>query len=178
MVPPVVLNWAESVLGRCQLEESHRQNSLRTGVWRMQCRQGQVFLKLHKDKRKWHTEVFAYTNWAAAHGAQAPSLVAVYESDATQGLIVTALDGRPLKESALGHRRALDVYGAAGRLARRVHDSQTNTWFGLVDCRGEPLQAAHEDAVCYMASDLRHWAVPDRVSRLGCLTADEAALLQ
>jgi len=177
VLPSEVLAWAKGALGRCRVEESYREHSPRTGVWRLECHEGHVFLKLHKEKRKWHAEAFAYRQWACEHGAQVPRLLAVYEGDGVQGLLVTALDGRPLKETALDRRRTRDVYQAAGRLARRVHDSQTNAWFGLTDCHGEPFQTAHEDAVGYMTADLQHWANPGKLSQLACLSPDEEALL-
>lgn len=177
-VPPRVLVWATDKLGECHVEESYRSHSPRTGVWRLRCGERSVFLKLHNEKRKWHAGVWAYRQWAAAYGTKVPTLLGVYEGDETQGLLVTAIDGRPLKEVPVDRTRTLYVYAAAGRLARRVHNSQSNTWFGPTDCRGEPLHAAYTDAVSYMTADLCRWAEPAKVSRLRCLTPEEGTSLQ
>ena len=173
---PGVMAWVTSELGDCQVLGAYRAHSARTGVWRLRRGTDSVFLKLHKEKPKWHHEVWAYRQWAAAHGAHVPRLLAVYEAEDAQGIIISALEGTPLKDVTLDRPRTLNAYEVAGRIARRVHESQTGSWFGLTDCRGQPLQFAYHDAVSYMKADLDHWANLDKLETLGCLLPDEKAL--
>ena len=171
--PPILSPWLERHIGPCQIVESHRVHSERTGVWRIRARFGDYFLKLYTERRKWHPEVYAYRHWAPACRPYVPELVAVLDEPDHCGILTTALNGAPLREANPAPEKWLDCYAAAGALLRRLHDVQGD-WFGVPDCAGEPAGFHASDPVDYMRSDFH--AFYDEAMALDCLTERERGL--
>ena len=55
-----------------------------------------LLLKIHKEKRKWHPEVYAYRNWASAYEPYVPQLIAVYDAPLVQRY-VHAIGAQPCR---------------------------------------------------------------------------------
>ncbi|KKK59884.1 hypothetical protein LCGC14_3029890, partial [marine sediment metagenome] len=113
-----VAKWLKTIVGEYKLAGNYRKHSERTGVWRIQAAGGMRFLKIHKEKRKWHPEVYAYQNWTSAYEPYVPQLIAVYESPEAQGVLLSEVEGQLLRQADLPEKQVLRVYETAGRLAR------------------------------------------------------------
>ncbi|MCD4670475.1 MAG: aminoglycoside phosphotransferase family protein, partial [Actinomycetia bacterium] len=154
-IPAEVAKWLKAIVGEYMLAGNYRKHSERTGVWRIQAAGGMSFLKIHKEKRKWHPEVYAYQNWASAYEPYVPRLIAVYESPEAQGVLMSGVEGQPLRQADLPEKQVLLAYETAGRLARQTHTLEVGPFFGLPDCKGRPQGETITDPVEYMTRDLQ-----------------------
>ncbi|HOF88698.1 MAG TPA: aminoglycoside phosphotransferase family protein [Armatimonadota bacterium] len=136
---------------------SYREGSVRSGVWKLRAASGDYFLKLHAELRKWHPEVYAYHNWVNAIRPSVPELVAVIEGEGYQGVLITALEGQPLRDRELPLAQVLAVYREAGELARRMHDSTVGSWFGVPRADGQPYGKSWDDPVAFMKAEFDFW---------------------
>lgn len=173
-IPAEVEPWLEHLVGKYHIISIHREHSARTGVWRIGNPSGNYFLKLHKESRKWHPEVYAYNNWISSYRPYAPELVGVFQKSNTQGILITGIDGIPLRDADLPESKTLNVYSCAGKLARNLHSSKTGAWFGIPDCEGRPLSEEYSDPVEYMRSDFNRWF--SKALRMNCLSKSELNL--
>ena len=173
-IPIEVKSWLEHLIGKYHVISVHREHSARTGVWKIGTSLGGYFLKLHKEKRKWHPEVYAYNNWISSYKPYLPELVGVFQENNIQGILVTAINGVPLRDIDLPESKTLNVYSCAGKLARNLHSSKRGTWFGIPNSEGRPLGEHHSDPVEYMRADLNRWF--SRALRLNCLSKSELKL--
>ncbi len=175
-IPPGLAKWLKSRVGQYQVVSNYRRHSERTGVWRVRTGVGMRFLKIHKEKRKWHPEVYAYENWASAYEPHVPQLIAAYEDLDTQGILLSEIEGIPLRDVDLPEEQVLSVYETAGRLARNLHSLEVGSFFGLPHCDGSPQGEEYTDAVAYMTHDLERWANLAKADKFNCLRADEMEL--
>ena len=177
-VPAEVAGWIRAIVGEYKLAGNYRRHNERTGVWGIQAAGGMRFLKIHKEKRKWHPEVYAYENWASGYEPYLPKLIAVYEGIVAQGILVSSIEGTPLGEVDLPKKQVFKAYETAGRLARQVNSLAPGSFFGLPRRNGEPQTDAPADPVEYMKLDLHKWANLDKAVKLGGITAEELKLLR
>lgn len=137
------------LVGDYEVLRDYRTYSHRTQVWQLESRAGIFVLKLHHNKLRWRSEVFAYQKWRQAYTPYVPDLVGVLENDAVQGILITALPGIPLREANLRQDSLVEAYKQAGKLCRRLHSFETGIQFGIlgehgtrVAMSGEPLTGA------------------------------------
>jgi Ser/Thr protein kinase RdoA (MazF antagonist) len=182
-IPEQPRHWLHSILGEFQLLAAPRAGSVRTGVWHVSSHRGDYFFKLHNNRQRWSSEVSAYREWAPAYEPYIPKMVALYDDDARQGLLVTALSGRPLKECSFEPRIVAEVYRQAGRLCRQLHDLPAGPTFGstneqgiAIDYQGQPIGASATDAVAFVGNDFREWL--NEASNLHALDANELSQLE
>jgi len=126
-----VLEYAEQVLGPCQLEQDYSWAHGMSTVLRLRDARGVAwFAKRHRERDGHEAEVTAYRRWVPALGSHAPRLHAA--DDVRTAIIVSAIPGEPtpwpaanpcalpdtdrLAEQALHHQ--------AGVLLRRFHHAQ------------------------------------------------------
>lgn len=148
--PPVVAQWLRGQLGEFHVLCSHRAGSSRTGVWKMEAKGAHYYCKVNRRRVRWATELFAYRNWMPALRPHVPELRGVLDVDDANGLLLTALDGVPLRESARAADNAAGVYRKAGELLAQLHDLPSGTWYGIMDERGQPTEnGAAADPVIY-----------------------------
>ena len=77
--------------------------------------------------------------------------VDVIEEEDLQGILTTAINGIPLREAELSDEEARRAYLSAGKLARRAHELESGTWFGIPTAQGQPLNTV------FTISFLRHF---------------------
>lgn len=113
----------------------HDQNS----VLRAATREGEVIVKIHRSRERHERERDAYHRWVPAMGERAPRLLA--EIDDPPAIIVTALPGSPVAESALPPETEREVFGHAGALLAIWHRAgqprQTPDMTAWLVARGE-----------------------------------------
>jgi Ser/Thr protein kinase RdoA (MazF antagonist) len=156
-IPQGLMESLADSIGSFRVLASYRDGSVRTQVWKVGAASGDYYLKLHAEKRKWHPEVFAYRHWVQANAPYVPELVAVFEEEDYQGILITALKGRPLREIDLPSEQACAVYRQVGQLARQMHDQAPGTWLGVPRADGAPLADAWGDPAAYMAAEFSCW---------------------
>ncbi len=157
MIPIEVKSWLDGLIGKYHIISVHREHSAGTGVWKIGTSLGSYFLKLHKEEKKWHPEVYAYNNWSSSYKPYLPELVGVFQENNIQGVLVTAIDGVPLRDIDLPESKILNVYSCAGKLARNLHSSERGAWFGIPDSKGRPLSEHYGEPVEYMRADFNRW---------------------
>jgi Ser/Thr protein kinase RdoA (MazF antagonist) len=126
-----VIDYAERVLGPCELVRDHSWAHQMSSVLRLRDANGtHWFVKQHADRDRYEAEVQAYCEWVPALGSNAPSLRAV--DDGLAAIILTSVPAEPapwpaLDASALSgaDRQAEQTLQCeAGRLLRRLHDAK------------------------------------------------------
>ena len=152
-----VEDWLKSSLGYYEILSSHRVHDARTGVWRLTADSGRYFVKIHKEKRKWHPEIYAYKKWVSGYSPYAPKLIDTFEGDNSQGILLCDLEGVPLREVMLPEEKILRVYAKAGELTKQLHSLTVGSWFGVPDCEGQPLRGSEVSAIDYMRMDFYKW---------------------
>lgn len=140
--PDDAMQWLISRLGHVQSVQACRAGSQRTGVWHLQSDSGDHYFKINRRRIRWGTELFFYSRFAHAFGASVPKLIDVYQENETHGLLITALDGIPMREMSLSASQSLCAYERAGELCRQMHDLAEGPWFGIMDHSGQPTDDA------------------------------------
>lgn len=79
--PSALYGRVQSDIGSFQVLENYRQNSARTGVWKLQAEQDSkcYYIKTYSRKQRWHPEVYAYRHWVGHLKSYVPDLMAAYE---------------------------------------------------------------------------------------------------
>jgi Ser/Thr protein kinase RdoA (MazF antagonist) len=125
------LNYAEQILGPCELEQDLSWEHGQSVVLRLRDAAGASWIvKRHGDRDRHAAEVFAYRQWVPVLGSNAPRLRAVSDSLAT--VILSAVPGEPapwpaadagmLSEAA--RRAEVAQHRRAGNLLRRFHQAR------------------------------------------------------
>jgi hypothetical protein len=131
-VPSDLLAFAAQVLGPSELVADYSWAHRMSSVIRMRDRDGATwFLKQHKDRERYLTEVTAYHRWVPAIADQAPRLRA--SDDSLHAVILSAVPGElapwPADDPDDGdHARGTAgaaVQHSAGALLRQFHDGQS-----------------------------------------------------
>lgn len=90
-----------------------------SNVWEVIADDTRYYLKKHKQPRKFRQEVYAYQHWAPSLN-NVPKLIASCERP--HALLISAVPGVLVQETALTKRQERKVYRRAGALLRRLHD--------------------------------------------------------
>lgn len=141
-IPEEARAWLKTQLDDYQVLEAYRNESQRTGVWRVHSHGGNYFFKINRKRNRWGTEVFAYRNWTSVIEPYAPKLQAVFDAGNNPGFLISEVNGIPLSETKLCGNEVDKAYYKAGVLLRRLHDSMNGNWFGYVSDRGLPFDGS------------------------------------
>lgn len=144
IMPQAAVDWARKCIGPFDAVQCYRQESSRTGVWKLRSRSGQHYLKLNRRRVRWGTELFVYKNWATAFGPFAPQLQGVLDDGGLTGLLLADLGGVPLREAELPEICQIKAYAKAGELCARLNGLDIGEWFGIMDEQGRPVSYAGE----------------------------------
>ncbi|MDF9842314.1 MULTISPECIES: aminoglycoside phosphotransferase family protein [unclassified Paenibacillus] len=147
----------ESTLGAFEVISDLRPGSTRTGVWKLRAMEGQkmYYLKTFSRKERWHPEVYAYKHWVNGLQPYVPELIAVYEGEGWQAILITAIEGTIMREAGLQPPALHAAYCKAGKLTRQIHESQCGEWFGRPDQNGKPIELYHHsEPVTYIRQSL------------------------
>jgi hypothetical protein len=126
-----VLEFAEQVLGPCELEQNCSWAHGMSAVLRLRDARGVTwFAKQHREPDRHEAEVAAYRQWVPALGTHAPRLRAA--DGARSAVVVSALAGDPVPWPAADLSAVPDIdrqaeqglQRKAGVLLRRFHDAQ------------------------------------------------------
>jgi Ser/Thr protein kinase RdoA (MazF antagonist) len=126
-----ILEFAEQVLGRCELEQDFSWAHGMSAVIRLRDARGITwFAKRHRERDRHEAEVTAYRQWVPALGGHAPRLHAADHS--RSAIIVSAIPGEPVPWPAADlcalpdtdHPAEQGLHREAGALLRRFHDAQ------------------------------------------------------
>ncbi|MFD2410529.1 aminoglycoside phosphotransferase family protein [Paenibacillus rhizoplanae] len=156
--PTALYEQVQSDIGSFQVLANYRLNSVRTGVWKLQSAQDSkcYYLKTYSRKQRWHPEVYAYRHWIGQLKPYVPELIAAYEGEDWQAILITAIDGFIMRETALSPGAAETAFYKAGELTKILHLSQTGRWFGRPDQYGNPIELSHHaDPVQYVADTIQ-----------------------
>jgi Ser/Thr protein kinase RdoA (MazF antagonist) len=166
------LRWCAEILGPCEVLSDHSREhpGQRASITRLRSPAGDFILKTIPDPAHWASEVHGYEQWAGAFGANAPSLIAVRESE-PRAVLLSALPGRVLEELQLADAQQCNIWREAGKALAALHNLAHGEFFGPVrrdgSCAGERIERAED----YTAAELDHWTMRGR--RIHCLAADE-----
>ncbi|MEK4852492.1 aminoglycoside phosphotransferase family protein [Paenibacillus sp. FSL H7-0756] len=175
--PSALYGRVQSDIGPFQVLENYRQNSARTGVWKLYSDQDSnyYYLKTYSRKQRWHPEVYAYRHWVGYLKPYVPELVAAYEGEGWQAILITAIDGSIMRETALSPSAADAAFYKAGELTKILHLSQAGQWFGRPDQYGNPIELSHNaDPVQYVADTIQD--LTSQCVNEGLVQADELSL--
>ena len=100
------------------MHASHEQRT----VLRAATRDGEVVIKVHRERDRYLRERNAYRYWAPALAERAPRLLA--EIDDPPAVIVTALPGDPVADHTLPAEAERDVFAQAGAILAAWHAAQ------------------------------------------------------
>lgn len=172
----VLFSWCASALGPFELVADHSRAhpDSRTASWRLRTSAGDCYLKGHRQKGAWESEVYAYEQWAPAFAGFAPRLLAVREEE-PWALVVSRLPGRIMTEFSLAPEREQAVWQSAGRALALFHDQAVGEWFGPCRRDGSPAGDPVHDAGEYISREFDRWLA--RGTRSGCLSADELVVV-
>lgn len=171
-----ILNWCASILGPFEMLSDHTRShpGSRTALYRLRTPTGYCYLKTHRARSAWETEVHAYEQWAPAFGSFAPRLLAV-RAEEPLALVISELPGQILAEVKLSPSQERAVWRAAGQALVNLHDLAVGPCFGPCRrdgaCSGLPIS----DAQAYLLTEFEAWV--NRGVRAGCLSEDELTLL-
>jgi Ser/Thr protein kinase RdoA (MazF antagonist) len=180
-LPDAADKWLLIQLGDFQVGHTYRERGARTGVWRVAAGDGKYIFKLHNSRLRWHSEVMAYQQWVTAYAPYVAQLYAVYSDDKTQGILLSALPGRPLVECQLETQALEEVYRQAGEFCRKLADFAGGTRFGLTAPDGTPVGfhgQENDEELSDPVKYIRHalLATYDKAQRLAALQPTELAL--
>ena len=91
-----------------------------SGVWELLTEAGRVFLKKHRQTRKFEQELHAYQAWTPHLSPLTPRLLAHQQE--TQTLLLSAVPGELVERMKLSTREERDLHTQAGAFLRRLHD--------------------------------------------------------
>ncbi|WP_405112369.1 aminoglycoside phosphotransferase family protein [Paenibacillus sp. FSL K6-1217] len=177
--PSALYGRVQSDIGPFQVLANYRLNSERTGVWKLQSAQDSrcYYIKTYSRKQRWHPEVYAYRHWVGHLKPYVPELIAAYEGEGWQAILITAIDGSIMRETALSACAAEAAFYTAGELIKILHLSQTGPWFGRPDQYGNPIELNHNaDPVQYVADAIRD--VASQCAKEGLLQVVELQLTE
>ena len=131
MTPASLLDYAEQVLGPCELVKDCSWGHRMSSVLRLRDASGVTwFLKRHLDRERHDAELMAYSKWVPALGGRAPRVRAFDESLTT--VILSAVPGElapwpgpEMSGPVAGRSAERAMQRQAGALLRRFHDAQT-----------------------------------------------------
>jgi len=173
-IPPSITPQIVSQIGEFKIIQNYRGQGARTSVWRVETDGKYFIVKLHHRKEKWHPEVYAYSQWTEAYAPYAPTLVGILEHDDTQGMVITEIQGIPLRDKELTDTIRAEVYFQAGKLAGKLHQNRSGEWFGRPDQNGLPLNDRIDDPVIAMKNNFLRWYT--KALDFRCLDKAEIAL--
>jgi hypothetical protein len=174
-LPDVCVAWLSSQLDSFDVRCAMRPGSTRTGVWELESARGRTFFKAHFRRAKWATEVFVYNNWAHILHPTVPELLGTFQHESLHGLLLTAIDGVPLRETNVAKSDEERIYFCAGQLLRRINDHAMGHWFGTMDENGNPTDDA-SDVIAWLRSGLD--SLMRRGAELACFNAEEMYCLR
>jgi len=126
-----VINWLEKEIGHFSFEFIELGSKGRTQTWRVKTRSDVYYFKLYESRLNWQHEIFAYKNWSGAYAPNVPVLCGEFENDTLPGILVTGIDGNPLREGNYSSEEIAAVYEFAGRLCRHLEEYAVGLRFGL-----------------------------------------------
>jgi aminoglycoside phosphotransferase len=146
-----VLDWCTSELGPVEIvSDTTRQHAgLRAAAHRLRTSSGGCYVKTHRVRSQWESEVHAYEQWAPAFGDLAPHLLAV-RAEEPLALVITELPGTVLEEiqHPLTHAQSRVTWRAAGQVLAALHNLGTGEYFGACRrdgaCAGTPVGDARQ----------------------------------
>ena len=170
-----IVDWCASTVGPCQVVSGDPRPDDRSSTSRLRTAAGFCYLKVHRERAVWETEVHGYEQWAPAFGTHAPTLLAVHEQTPL-ALLIGELPGVILEDTQLPVVQERAAWRTAGRMLAGLHEFAQGEFFGPCGRDGEPTSAALSDAVLYMATDLARQI--DVALRAGYLDAEERDTLR
>jgi len=126
-IPVTAKNWLLNHVGEFTSEYVQRATKKHTQIWRISSESGAYYFKLFRENQRFNNEVFAYRNWAAAYSPLVPNLSGVYKNQSVQGLLITSLDGIPLRKGNFSSKTIVSVYRKAGQLCRQLENFSVGT---------------------------------------------------
>lgn len=150
-----LLDWCRDVLGPIEVVADHSRShpDRVSGTWSLRARASCHFVRAHRNRPFWETEVHAYERWASAFGDRAPKLLAVREEEPL-AIVISGLPGRAMKEAELTASQQRAAWRDAGRALAALHDSAVGEYFGPCRRDGSPATEPIPDAVRYISADL------------------------
>ena len=158
-----VLSWCASVLGPFEVvsEDSRAHPGQRASTLRLRTSSGICYVKTHRDRSHWDSEVHGYEQWSPAFGDFTPKLLAVRDEEPL-ALVISELPGKILDEVELSTVQACEVWRSAGRALATLHNTAIGEYFGPCRrdgvCAGKPIDDARE----YVLTDINNWLVRGR----------------
>jgi hypothetical protein len=134
--PPGLDEWLKNVVGSYRVLDTV-QDHARSTVYKIESGEQTLVLKCLKTADRWHREVYAYRNWASSLSAYVPKLLSA--SADYQCVLLTCLNGVPMKHKQFEHVLIVEAYRAAGLLARKFRGAGEGRCFGDVDATGHPF---------------------------------------
>ena len=170
-----ILGWCASAVGECEVLTTDGSVHDRTAVHRLRTPSAVCYyVKMHRRRSFWETEVHAYEQWAPAFGSLVPRLIAVREEEPL-ALLLSELPGRSMQTLPLDEHQERMVWRAAGRALTGLHQLALGKHFGPCQRDGAPIGTPISDASAYISAELERETL--RGVRAGYLDDDELAVI-
>jgi hypothetical protein len=182
-LPQATADWLQAQVGTFHITAAYRHDGTRSGVWRVESGNGEFIVKLHNRKLRWFTEVTAYQQWAVAYEPHVAKLCASYSDDHMQGILLSTLPGKPVRDYLSSEYNVQVAFLLAGRLCRRLADLAVGERFGMTAPDGTPVDYqgnANADVLYDPVKYLRHsfMAILEKANRFDVLLPAEHRLAQ
>jgi hypothetical protein len=153
-----ILAWCAAVLGPFEVvsDDTREHPGERATAYRLRTPAGSCYVKAHRDRSHWESEVHAYEHWAPAFGEYAPKLLAV-RAEAPRALIISELAGKKLEGVELPAAQEQAIWRAAGSALAGLHGWAVGDYFGPCRRDGSPAEKAYSDAQEFIAAYFDDW---------------------
>ncbi|NLV37544.1 MAG: phosphotransferase [Clostridiaceae bacterium] len=151
-----LISIVSDLVGNFDIVEGLRNDSNRTGVFKIKVSNEILFVKIHNRLSRWNPEVYAYKNWTSALEPFTPKLLHSFNSDNIFGIIITQIQGKTINEFNITDDKILEEsYFKAGELLKTLHCKYKGTYFGTPSADGTPYEKNTKiDPVNYIVSSL------------------------
>jgi Ser/Thr protein kinase RdoA (MazF antagonist) len=169
-----ILDWCSSIVGPCTVVSGDERFHGRTSVCRLRSPSGYCYVKIHRERPSWETEVHGYERWAPAFGSCAPRLLAVHE-DGPFVLLVSELDGELMDNKRLTVSQEEAAWHDAGEALAALHGLAQGEGFGPCKRDGTSVGVPIRDVTEYVLAELVRQS--DICRNAGCLSKEEWAVV-
>lgn len=160
LYPPLLHEHVQSVIGPFYVTANFRPAGARTGEWRLQTGKASYYVKTFSRRERWVSEVYAYQHWMPQLKPYVPELVAVFEEEGWQAILITAVDGTIMRDTVLTWGEEQAAYRKAGELTHALHRLEPGGWFGRISEDGQPpSEGSEQDAAQYVSRSIHEMKI-------------------
>lgn len=148
-----IFSWCALIIGPFDVLYGDERFHGRHSVFQIQSQTDRLYLKVHRDRNAWESEVYAYDQWPPAFERRMPRLLAIHE-DEPFALLLSELPGEVMEKCPLTREQEERAWHAAGQVLAALHGLGEGDAFGPYKREKTNTQAPVRNAVTYIRTDL------------------------